>query len=248
MLKSRIIPTLLMRDGMLVKGKRFSSDRRIGPVLPMIRVYESREVDELILLDVAATPEGRGPDFETIKSVASECFMPLTVGGGVRDLDTISELLRIGADKVAIGTRAIDGLNFMRRAAGKFGAQCIVAAIDVSEGLVVSRCGTEWTGMCPRRWAGAITNGGYGAGEILLTSVDRDGTMEGYYLDLIRSVAEAVSIPVIASGGARDYADFNAAFNAGAHAVAASALFQFSAATPLGAKQYLAEKGVSVRL
>ena len=143
MLKKRVIPTLLMRNRMLVKGKRFDSWRRIGPVLPMIRVYENRQVDELILLDIAATPEGRGPDFKTIESVASECFMPLTVGGGVRDLDTIRELLRIGADKVAICTAAYDG-GFIRDASRKFGSQCITVAIDVDRfGSVMARCGTD---------------------------------------------------------------------------------------------------------
>lgn len=246
MLKRRIIPTLLMRDGMLVKGEKFDSWRRIGPVLPMIRVYESRQVDELILLDIAATPEGRGPDMATIANVAGECMMPLTVGGGVRDLDTIQELLRIGADKVAIGTAFMDVPYLIREAAIKFGSQCLTVTIDVKDGGVTLDCGQRWTSMPPDIWAAHAEL--MGAGEILLTSVDRDGTMQGYDLDLIRLVSKAVSIPVIAAGGARDYDDFTSAFKAGAHAVAASALFQFTEATPLGAKRHLAEKGIPVRL
>lgn len=251
MLKNRVIPTLLIKNGMLVKGERFNSWRRIGPVLPMVRIYETRQVDELILLDIAATPEGRGPDFATIADVANECYMPLTVGGGVRDLDTIQELLRIGADKVAINTAAneisiVNEPSLVELAAKKFGSQCITVAIDVKNGTARTRCGTRPTGHSPVDLAQFQER--CGAGEILLTSIERDGVMAGYDLDLIRSVSEAVSIPVIASGGAKDYDDFAAAFGAGAHAVAASALFQFTEATPLGAKQHLKEQGIAVRL
>ncbi|HDZ39758.1 MAG TPA: imidazole glycerol phosphate synthase subunit HisF [Marinobacter sp.] len=252
MLKRRIIPTLLMKNGMLVKGERFDSWRRIGPVLPMVRVYETRGVDELILLDIGATPEGRGPDMATIAAVADECMMPLTVGGGIRDLDTIQELLRIGADKVAICTAAMDDPGIIDAAAKRFGSQCITVAIDVRHGFAIKRCGTVWVNPAsismwsPERLAKGMER--MGAGEILLTSIDKDGTLQGYDLDLIRSVSQAVSIPVIASGGARDYDDFAAAFEAGAHAVAASALFQFTESTPLGAKRHLAEQGIPVRL
>lgn len=245
MLKKRIIPKLLIRDGMLVKGEKFESWRRIGSVLPMVRIYEMRGVDEMILLDIQATPEGRGPDLATIADVAGECFMPLTVGGGVRNLDTIRELLRIGADKVAIGTAAHRQPWFLYKAAQKFGSQCITVAIDVSHERCVTHCGAMKQHSRPDEFAAFVER--MGAGEILLTSIDRDGTMEGYDLDLIRSVSEAVSIPVIASGGARDYADFAAAFDAGADAVAASALYQFTEATPLGAKRHLAEQGIPVR-
>ena len=246
MLKSRIIPTLLLKGPGLVKGERFDSWRRIGPALPMVRVYESRQVDELILLDIAATPEGRGPDMDTIADVAEECMMPLTVGGGVRDLDTIRELLRIGADKVAICTAAVEDPELIEAAAQKFGSQCITVAIDVKHGGVVTHCGSKYVPLGPVNWAEQVE--AFGAGEILLTSIDRDGTMEGYDLDLIRAVSGAVSIPVIASGGARDYADFAAAFDVGAHAVAASALYQFTEATPLGAKKYLNERGYPMRI
>ena len=246
MLTCRVIPILLLKGPGLVKGERFDSWRRIGPVLPMVRVYETRQVDELILLDIAATPEGRGPDLATIAAVADECYMPLTVGGGVRDLNTIQELLRVGADKVAICTAAKEIPKLIPQAAEKFGSQCITVAIDVKDSHVAFRCGQKRTVRDPYIWAVYVE--ALGAGEILLTSIDRDGTMEGYDLDLIRSVSAAVSIPVIAAGGARDYADFTAAIKAGAHAVAASALFQFTESTPLGVKKHLAEQGIPVRL
>lgn len=244
-LARRVIPTLLVRDGSLVKGERFESWRSIGTPLQAIRVYESRNVDELILLDIAATPQGRGPDIEMVSAIAEECFTPLTVGGGVRDLDTIRELLKAGADKVAIGTATYDRRFFIKNAARKFGSQCITIAIDVKGGRVMTHCGTRPVVGEAVKWA--VWAQDQGAGEILLTSVDRDGTLEGYDLDLIRKVSAAVSIPVIASGGARDYDDFVAAFEAGAHAVAASALFQFTEATPAAAKEAMKQHGIPVR-
>lgn len=247
-LTCRVIPTLLLKGPGLVKGKRFDSWRRIGPVLPMVRVYETRQVDELILLDIAATPEGRGPDLETIAAVADECYMPLTAGGGVRVTNDVRALLVAGADKVVIGTAAAERSDLLYRAAHKFGSQCIVVAIDVRDNHMWVCCGSTRvpTSVKPAKWAKWMEGGG--AGEILLTSIDRDGTMEGYDLDLIHAVASAVAIPVIASGGARDYADFAAAIDAGAHAVAASALFQFTEATPSGAKRHMAEQGIPIRL
>lgn len=237
-----------MNGHSLVKGERFDSWRRIGAILPAIRVFEMREADEIVLLDTKATLENRGPDIEAISRVADELSTPLTVGGGVRDLDTIRELLNAGADKITICTAALDDPGLIDEAAKKFGSQCVTVAIDVSMGMfVASDCGKNIRlGLYPPQWAKTMES--CGAGEILLTSIERDGVMAGYDLDLIRSVCEAVSIPVIASGGARDYDDFAAAFEAGAHAVAASALFQFTEKTPLGAKQHLAEKGVPVRL
>ena len=245
-LKRRIIPTLLVRGGSLVKGERFNSWRSIGFPLQALNVYESRNVDEIILLDIGATPNGYGPDLTMIKRLTKQCFTPLTVGGGVRDVETIRELLKIGADKVSIGTAALEHPELIVEAAKKFGSQCITVSIDVKNDRVATRCGSISSVVDPVVWAKCVAT--MGAGEILLTSVDRDGTMEGYDLDLIETVSRSVSIPVIASGGARDYADFNAAFKAGAHAVAASALFQFSESTPRGAKRYLSEKGVLVRL
>lgn len=250
MLKSRVIATLLLKGPGLVKGKGFNSWRRVGPALPAVRVFETRQIDELVLLDIAATPEGRGPDLDAIADVAGECFMPLTVGGGVRSLDDIRALLNAGADKVVIGTAAFRQDELVRSAAQKFGSQCITVAIDVrnidGSHHVYKACGIEPVHVDPVMAACLFEASG--AGEILLTSIDRDGTMEGYDLPLIYDVCEGVSVPVIASGGAGDYGHFLAAFHAGADAVAAGAMFQFTEATPRGAARYLIEHGVPVRV
>lgn len=245
-LARRVIPTILVRGHHAVKGERFNSWRRVGSAIQAVKVFETRQVDELIILDIEATPEGRGPNIALIEELAADCFMPLTVGGGVRTIEDIRALLKAGADKVAIGTAAFDNSNFIREAAEKFGCQCITVSLDVKDRTAYARCGTQFIGFDPASWAVIFES--YGAGEILLNNIDRDGTMEGYDLDLIRSVSSAVDIPVIASGGARDYDDFLAAFHAGAHAVAASAMFQFTDQTPAMAKRHLSEHGVRVRL
>ena len=242
----RVIPTLLIRGRSLVKGERFQSWRSVGAAVQAMKVFEHRQVDEMIVLDIGATPVGLGPNFALIEEMARECFTPLTVGGGVSTLDDVKGLLRAGADKVAVCTEAFRRPQFIREAAEKFGCQCITVSIDVLNGHPVTRCGKEDAGLDPVAWAQLFEE--YGAGEILLNCVERDGTMEGYDLGLMRAVAAAVGIPVIASGGARDYDDFLAAFDAGAHAVAAGALWQFSDATPALAKRHLAGNGVRVRL
>lgn len=251
MLKRRVIPTLLLRGDHLVKGERYQSWRRVGSVQQAVRVFESRGVDEIILLDIAATPEGRGPDLRAVETAATECFMPVAAGGGVRTLDHIRDLLLAGADKVVIGTAAVEDPEFVRAAADKYGAQCITVSVDAQ----------AWP--APPQWATAFKCGTAvkvenvadhavrcveaGAGEILLSSVDRDGTLEGYDIDLIRSIAPHLSVPVIASGGAGCAADLMAAFEAGADAVAAGAMWQFTDLTPRQAKAHLAEHGVPVR-
>ena len=242
----RIIPTLLMRGNNLVKGEQFNSWRNVGPVIQAMKIFESRQVDELILLDIGATPEGRGPNIEMVRHVAAECFTPLTVGGGVRSLYDIDDLLRAGADKVSICTAAFESPSLICDAAKKFGSQCIVVSIDVSDNKVITHCGSRLRESAPQRWA--LEAEREGAGEILLNSVDRDGTLCGYNLNLIKSMAKLVNIPVIASGGARDYQDFYAAFQAEADAVAAGAMFQFTDATPLEAKHHLADNNIEVRL
>lgn len=245
MLKHRIIPTLLLRGGQIVKGERYQSWRRIGSVRQAVRVFEMRGVDEMILLDIAATPEGRGPDLKAVEAAADECFMPIAAGGGVRSLGHVRDLLRAGADKVVIGTAALEHPTLIADAAQKFGIQCVTVSVDVRAGCVCTRCGAEVHDLDPVRWARQAVI--YGAGEILLSSVDRDGTLTGYDIGLIQSVARAVSVPVIASGGASSAQDFHAAFDAGADAVAAGAVWQFTDLTPAAAKRYLSEKGVPVR-
>jgi len=252
MLKIRVMPTLLHRDMGLVKGVQFNSWRRTGSALQAIKVYNMREVDELVFLDITATPDERAPDFELIDDLADECFMPMTVGGGVKTPEHIQRLLAVGADKVALNTHAIADPELIAAGAATFGSQCIVISIDVlrhEDGRleVMSHCGKRGTGLDPVDWAKRAT--ALGAGEVLLTSVDRDGTFEGYDLELTRAVAEAVDVPVIASGGAGNYEHMAEALAEGkADAVAAASIFHFTEQTPREAKLHLKSKGFNVRV
>jgi imidazole glycerol-phosphate synthase subunit HisF len=251
MLKVRVIPTLLWKDLGLVKGVGFDSWRRTGPVLPAIKVYNSRDVDELILVDITATLDGRDPDHESIEDFSSACSVPLTVGGGVRAAAQVLALLHAGADKVAINTAAYGRPALVEEVASRFGAQCVVASIDARKldgdaWRCFSHCGRVDTSREPVEWARELAD--RGAGEILLTSIDRDGSLSGYDLDLIERVVRAVDVPVIASGGAGTYDDLvRAVRDAGAAAVAAASIFHFTEQTPAGAKAALAAAGLPVR-
>jgi len=251
MLKNRIIPTLLWKNVGLVKGRGFDSRRRVGTILPAVNVYNLRQVDELILVDITATAESRDPDYATVEEISRECFVPLTVGGGIRTLDHIRELLRHGADKVCINSAAYRDPELIRQAADRFGSQCILASIDyrtTSQGPRCFRsCGTEDTGRDPVSWARELEASG--AGEILLTSIERDGTMEGYDTATLAQVSAAVRIPVIASGGCGCYAHMAQALEEGhASAVAAASIFHFTQQTPQEAKHFLRSRGLPVRL
>lgn len=251
MLKVRVIPTLLWKDVGLVKGVRFDSWRRVGTVLPAIRVYDARDVDELVLADITASGEGRAPDHESVADFARECSVPLTVGGGVRTHQQIVSLLHAGADKVSLNTALYEQPALVGEAARRFGSQCVVASIDVrTSPSGVRRClayaGTRDTGRDPVDWARELAD--RGAGEILLTSVDRDGTMSGYDVALVADVAAAVPIPVIASGGAGSYDHMiDVVRRGGASAVAAASMFHFTEQTPAGAKAAMAAAGIPVR-
>lgn len=251
-LKIRVMPTLLFKDVGLVKGVQFDSWRRVGSAMQAIKVYNLREVDELVFLDITATRDGRQPDFETVDDLADECFMPLTVGGGVRSVDDVWRLLRVGADKVAINTAAVETPALIGQVADRFGSQCVVVSVDAKrkpEGgwQVYTHAGQAATGYDPATWAREAAT--LGAGEILLTSIERDGTMLGYDVELIRCVADAVAVPVIASGGAGHYAHMAEALREGhASAVAAASIFHFTEQTPLEAKRYLREQGFDVRI
>lgn len=250
MLKVRVIPTLLWKNLGLVKGVGFNSWRRIGSVLPAVKVFNTRQVDELMILDIMAAEENRDPDFEMVAEIAHECFVPLTIGGGISQVDQIRKLLRLGADKVSINTAAFNNPDLITEAAEKFGAQCIVASIDALQGddgnfYCATHAGKNRTLQPVVEWAQYMEE--KGAGEILLTDVVLDGTMQGYNQTLIKSVAAAVSIPVIASGGAGKLTDFSTAIQNGASAVAAASLFQFTELTPLEIKTYLHQQGIPVR-
>ena len=238
MLASRIIPVMLCKGRQLVKGQRFVNDRVVGHALQAARIHAARGVDELLILDVFATADGRTVDLGMIEELTDGIFVPVTVGGGVHTLEQIKALLRAGADKVLIGAAAYRPGSFVEEAAQCFGSQAIVVSVDQHHRRSDSA-------ECVWR---ASYFAAEGAGEILLNNVDRDGTMQGFDLDLIREVCAAVSVPVIACGGASSYDNIAQVIAAGASAVGVGALFQFEDATPRGAAEYLRDRGVTVRL
>lgn len=243
-LATRIIPTLLCRGRQLVKGQRFDAWRSVGLVAQAVRVHQMRGVDELVLLDITATAEGRGPDLALIEELSDVLYCPLAVGGGVRSVADVKALLRAGADKVVMCTTTFH-TDELEKASAAVGCQALVVAIDARAGGVWSNSGTERWNLRPASYARLCEESG--AGELLLTSIDREGTMQGYDLELIRAVSSAVTIPVIAHGGAGTYEHMREAIEAGASAVAAGALFQFCDATPRGAAEYLQAQGIEVR-
>jgi cyclase len=251
MLKVRVIPTLLWKQFGLVKGVGFDSWRRVGPVLPAIKVYNQREVDELVLLDILRHKSGDDPDYESIDELASDCFVPFTIGGGISRIEQVQALLRTGADKVSVNTAVYENPSLVTEIAKRYGVQCVVASIDVRAPALgswqcFSRAGSHDTGRTAVEWARELED--RGAGEILLTSIERDGTMQGYDLALVEAVVRAVTIPVIAAGGAGTYQHMvEAVVQAGASAVAAASMFHFTEQTPAGAKAALAVAGVPVR-
>lgn len=246
-LATRVVPTLLIRGDQLVKGEKFNAWRSVGHPAAAMRTHQLRGVDEVIVLDIGATPEEREPNFKLIERLVDGCFSPVTVGGGVRSVDHVRELLRIGADKVAICTGAVEVPRLVRECADKFGNQAIVVAIEHAGPFACSRqkCQhpTLWTAVnFARVFAKA------GAGEILLTSILQEGTQTGYDLPTIAAVSAAVTVPVIAHGGCGRYEDMYFAVRAGASAVAAGAFFQFTDATPKKASQFLHERGIEARV
>ena len=253
MLKVRVIPTLTLRGARLVKTRQFNTTRDVGDPLKAPMVYDAQLADELVYLDMDATREGRSVERleAAISRIAGTCFMPVTAGGGIRDVEDVRRLVRSGADKVAINTAAVERPGLIRDAAQAFGTQCVVTAIDVRRSTagscrVYTHGGTRATDLDPVAWAQQAAE--LGAGEILLTSIDRDGTMSGYDLPLVAAVARAVNIPVIASGGAGKPQDFvDAIRTAGASAVAAASLFHFTDQSPIKAKAYMRRAGLPVR-
>jgi cyclase len=231
MLNHRVIPCLLLSNGGLVKTRKFKNGVYVGDPINAIRIFNEKEVDELVLLDIRASLDNRGPDYDFLNEIASECFMPLAYGGGITSIDQIKTLLRLGIEKVILNSALNRDPNFVREAVATFGSQAITASIDVRRKLfgryeVMTTAGTEPTGLTAVE--AALQAEQLGVGEILLTSIDAEGSMEGYDVDLISKVSQTVSVPVIASGGAGKLEDFRSAVRQGhASAVAAGSLFVF---------------------
>lgn len=220
-----MIPCLLLRDGGLWKTVRFGEERYVGDPINTARLFNDKEVDELVLLDITATVEGRRPSLSAIREVAGECFAPLCYGGGVRSLEDMHDIYSVGVEKVALNAAAVEQPELVAQAAARFGSQSVVVAIDVRAGEVVTHRGTRSTGLDPVEHARGATE--RGAGEILLTSVGREGTGAGLDTDLVERVAGAVGVPVVAHGGAGSVEHLGEAARAGASAVAAGSLFVF---------------------
>ncbi len=251
MLTKRIIPCLDVKDGRVVKGINFLNLIDAGDPVEQAAIYDKQGADELTFLDITASSDNRNTIIDVVERTAEQIFMPLTVGGGVRTLDDIRSLLKAGADKVGINTAAIKDPEFVKQAALKFGTQCIVVAVDAKwsgeQFEVYTHGGRNGTGIEAIGWCKKMRD--FGAGEILLTSMDRDGTKEGYDIKLTRAVCEAVDIPVIASGGVGALKHFYEGFNeAKADAALAASIFHFGEHTIGEVKSYLADKGVPVRI
>jgi cyclase len=255
-LAKRIIPCLDVDNGRVVKGVKFVDIRDAGDPVEIARRYDREGADEITFLDITATHDNRDTIAHVVEQVASEVFIPLTVGGGIRTLDDIRRMLNAGADKVGINSAAVFNPDFVREAAERFGSQCIVVAIDAKKTSlpgepnrweIFTHGGRKPTGIDAINWAKKMVD--YGAGEILLTSMDRDGTREGFDLPLTRAISEAVSVPVIASGGVGNLDHLADGITEGkADAVLAASIFHFAEYTIEQAKQHMASRGIEVRL
>jgi len=252
MLKARIIPCLDVKDGRVVKGVNFVNLRDAGDPVEIAKAYDKAGADELCFLDITATHENRGIIFDVVRRTAEACFMPLTVGGGVRTTDDIRKLLLAGADKVSINTAAVKNRGFVREGAEKFGSQCIVVAIDAKQVApgqwqIFTHGGREPTGIDAMAFAEQVV--ALGAGELLVTSMDRDGTGKGFDIALIRAITGKVRVPVIASGGVGTLDHLVEGVRDGhASAVLAASIFHFGQFTISQAKNHMAERGIPMRL
>lgn len=251
MLKKRIIPKFLLKDGRLVKGVRFHENfREAGNPVSTAKVYDSYGVDEIIFLDILASEESRKATLDVIKRVSQEVFMPFAAGGGVSTLEDVNSFLRAGADKVSVCTAAVENPDFIKKAASRFGDQCMVVSIDykeVSPGIfkVFTHCGTRQTDINPVDFALEMQE--HNCGEIIICSIDKDGTMSGYDIEMIQRLSERLDVPLIASSGAGSLQDCVNAFNAGAEAITISSMFLFTDHSPIKVRSYLASQGLNVR-
>lgn len=243
MLKKRIIPVLLLKEGRMVKGKQFTDFRDTGDPVSTAKVYNAQDADELVILDIEASKHRRSTIFETLEKISKECFMPLTLGGGINTIQDIRAALNAGADKVVITTSS-QNYNFIAEASSVFGSQCIVCGVDVkkenNEYKVYTHSATEKTELNLEKHIEKVQNAG--AGEIFLNSISNDGMMIGYDFDLIKYVQQQVSVPLIVCGGAGDFNDLDKALSIGVDAVACASLFHFGDNNPLRAKAYLKNK------
>jgi imidazole glycerol-phosphate synthase subunit HisF len=250
-LKKRLIPSLLLLNGRCVKGRNFANFRDTGNPLTAARVYDAQGADELIFLDITASADGRAITLDIVRHVAEECFMPLCVGGGTRSIEDIRTLLKAGADKISLNTGAVERPELIREAAQRFGNQCVVLSIDVRRRAggyeVFTYSGSRATGLSAVEWAQRGVE--LGAGEILITSIDREGTLDGYDLDLVRSVADVVPVPVIAHGGCGTLQHLVEAVTDG-HADAAScaSMLHFTDQSVIKARAHMKTYGVDVRI
>jgi len=251
MLKARIIPILLLKNGRMVKGKQFSDFRDTGDPVFASRIYNAQFVDELIFLDITATNEGRETNFEIIELVSKECFMPLTIGGGISNISQIRKLLKAGADKVVINTAAVNTSQFVEDAAAVFGSQCIVIGIDVryEEGryVVYTNSGKAKTDLLLEEHI--VNMERLGAGEIFINSIDCDGMMKGYDLELIKLVLTYTTLPVIACGGAGNFMHLVDAYKqTGVGALAMASIYHFGDNNPVRARSYLKNQDINIKI
>jgi len=250
MLKNRIIPCLDVKNGRVVKGINFIDLKDAGDPVEQAKIYSDGGADEICFLDITASNENRDTIYEVVDKTSKKCFVPLTVGGGVRTVDDINKLLYCGADKVSINTAAVQNPKIVEESSKKFGSQCIVVAIDVKKNdeiwEIFTHGGRNSTGINAIEFANKME--GCGAGELLITSMDKDGTQSGYDIELMKKISSNVNIPVIASGGVGTLDHLAEGINSGASAVLAASIFHYGTYSVKEAKQYLASKDIPVRI
>lgn len=250
MLKVRIIPVLLFKNWGIVKSVKFDNFRVVGDPTTNARVFNQRNADEMVFLDIMATRENKEPNFDVIKDIAKECFMPLTIGGGINTIEHVDRLFDIGADKASLNTALIKKPKLVRQISTKYGAQAVVASIDVKKEnnkyITYISSGKERTNCDVIEMLKRVED--LGVGEVLLNSIDKDGTAEGYDLELIKLVSSSTKLPVIACGGCGSLDDFVSAVKSGADAVSAATVFYYVGESIITAKKYMNQSGIPVRL